>query len=224
MPAPGPSLTPQQARAILGLGPLAGVHDVRRAFRDAAKRAHPDRPGGEADQFRRVIEAYHLLQGGELALPAPPAEDSLTITPLTAVAGGEREVILEGGRCIRITLPAGLRQGERLRAGGAVFAIDITAQGETLVRGDDLWITARLAPSVLSDGGRVAIDTPLGRRIVWITRKAADRGLIRLAGQGLPARDGHAPGSLFIRLTAGEAPLEGPARQHLRRFAAAWAA
>ena len=224
MPGTGQTLTPQQARAILGLGPLSTAHEVRRAFREAAKRAHPDRPGGEAARFQQVLEAYHLLQGAGLALPAPATEDTLTITPVTALNGGERELMLTDGRRIRISLPPGLRQGDRLRTAGATFAIDITALGDTLVRGDDLWITARLAPQVLSDGGRVAVDTPLGRRIVWITKKAAERGLLRLAGEGLPARDGKSQGSLFIRLTAGETPVEGPARQQLRRFAAAWAA
>jgi len=226
MPAAGKPLSLADARRILRLGPLATPADARRAFREAAKRLHPDRPGGDAEAFRAALEAHRLLQGEPKALPAPPpvTEDRISITPVMALTGGEREVMLADGRRIRITLPAGLRDGERLRAGGVTFTIDIPAADDAQVRGDDLWITARLAPALLADGGRVAIETPLGRRIVWITRKAASRGLVRLERQGLPARGGHAQGALYIRLAAEERPVESSARTLLRRFAAAWAA
>lgn len=226
MPAAGLPLSLAQARQILGLGPLATAADARRAFREAAKRLHPDRPGGDAEAFRAAMEAHRILQGQPKALPAPPpvAEDRLAITPRMALEGGERDVALADGRRLRITLPAGLRDNERLRAGDVTFTIAISADDEAQVRGDDLWITARLAPAVLAEGGRVAIETPLGRRIVWITRKAAERGLVRLERQGLPARGGHPQGSLYIRLAADERPVESSARTLLRRFAAAWAA
>lgn len=221
------SLAPSDARAILGLGALPTAHEVRRAFREAAKRAHPDRPGGDAARFRMVLEAYRVLQtDGALKLPPPdPApEVPLTITPAEALLGGDHDTRLADGRTLRITLPAGLRHGERLRAGKALFTIAIAADGDTLVRGDDLWTTAIIAPHVLAEGGRVAVETPLGRRIVWVTRKAGERGLVRLEGQGLPARAGYPDGALFLRLTADETPAESEARQRLKRFAAAWAA
>jgi len=227
MHVPGRTLAPSDARAILGLGPLSTPHEIRRAFREAAKRAHPDRPGGDATRFRLVIEAYRVLQtDGALALAAPAYDRpvDLVITPVQALAGGQRETRLADGRTIRIKLPAGLRQGEFLRAGQAKFVIIIAAEGDTLVRGDDLWMTAKVDPTVLSEGGRAAVETPLGRRIVWVTRKAAERGLIRLEGQGLPARAGRPQGSLFLRLEAADAPSESEARLLLKRFAAAWAA
>jgi curved DNA-binding protein len=43
-------------------------------------------------------------------------------------------------------------------------------------------------------------------------------------GQGLPARGGHAQGSLFIRLSPEAGRADSAARTLLRRFAAAWAA
>jgi curved DNA-binding protein len=225
MPGPVRAISHAEARAVLGLGPAPGPHDVRSAFRDAAKRVHPDRPGGDAEQFRHVLDAYHRLQAPELAIAGPPmvAEAALQITPADALLGGDRQVRLADGRLIRVRLPAGLRDGERLRAGQALFRVAIAAEGDTMVRGDDLWMSAAVAPHVLAEGGRIAVETPLGRRIVWITRKAAQHGLIRLEGQGLPARAGHPNGALFLRLAAGHL-ADSQARQHLRRFAAAWAA
>ncbi len=80
------------------------------------------------------------------------------------------------------------------------------------IRRDDLWLTVKVEPRVLTGGGRLELDTPLGRRTVWISRKAGARGLVRLPGQ-----------DLFIRLEA-QVPPDGPARSRLRQFAAAWAA
>jgi curved DNA-binding protein len=92
------------------------------------------------------------------------------------------------------------------------------------VRGDDLWVTVAVMPRVLEDGGRVALETPLGRRIVWLTEKAGERKLVRLVGQGLPARGSHRQGHLFLRLAPKEGQANSAARNLLRRFTAAWAA
>ena len=94
-----------------------------------------------------------------------------------------------------------------------------------LVRGHDLWITADVPARVLAEGGRVAIETPLGRRIIWLTAKAGERKLVRLVGQGLPARGRHPAGHMFLRLSpAAKGATDSAARTLLRRFAAAWAA
>ncbi|MBV1788430.1 DnaJ domain-containing protein [Marinobacterium sp. D7] len=49
-----------EACQVLGLEPGAAPEAIRRAYRRLAARHHPDR-GGDAEQFRRVREAYELL-------------------------------------------------------------------------------------------------------------------------------------------------------------------
>jgi curved DNA-binding protein len=93
-----------------------------------------------------------------------------------------------------------------------------------MVRGDDLWISVAVAPRTLDEGGRIALDTPVGRRIVWLTKKAGERKLVRLVGQGLPARGSHAQGHIFLRLAPSAGQADSAARVLLRRFTAAWAA
>ena len=105
-----------------------------------------------------------------------------------------------------------------------MFEIAVRGDAQIMVRGHDLWITTPLHPHVLAQGGRVAVDTPLGRRVVWITKKAGERGLVRLAGQGLPARGDHPQGHLFLRLTEQTRATDTATRTLRRRFAAAWAA
>jgi curved DNA-binding protein len=232
MTAKGPVLTLFAARALLGVGPEADERALRKAYREAAKRAHPDRPTGDAALFRDVQAAYRLLQDA-LARPtnfppvvaAPPIVDRvfLDIDIATAVSGGAEELSIDGRR-LRLKLPAGLRAGDKVRLMDVLFEVRHRPLDGALVRGDDLWLTGKVAPRVLAEGGRVEADTPLGPRQAWISTKAADRGLVRLAGQGLPARANHRAGDLFLRLEASESEKDSLARSLLRRFAAAWAA
>ncbi len=225
-------LSIKAARALLGVGPLAGAGDIRRAFREAAKRAHPDRPGGDEAQFRKVVASYHRLQpaaamADRIIQPPAPSEARaavLAIPPLVALNGGAVEHVMATGRRIRVKLPPGLRHGDVVRAGSADLTVVMQGAPELLVRGDDLWATVSVPPHILEDGGRVSLETPVGRRIVWLTRKAGERGLVRLVGQGLPARGRRPQGHLFLRLAPAESRVDSAARTLLRRFAAAWAA
>ena len=220
----------EHARQLMGVPETATTAEIRRAFRLQAKQAHPDR-GGDAERFRELVEAHHLL----LRLPArtrparahqrswkPTAGGAeLEIAPEVAMLGGEVEHALADGRRLRLTVPAGLRAGDKVRADGVELPVVIRGDGETLVRGDDLWITAKVPPRMMDRGGKLTVETPLGRRIIWITEKSGAQALVRLQGQGLPARGRHRQGHLFVRLSPGEAE---PASEARKRFTAAWAA
>ncbi|HEY1425374.1 MAG TPA: DnaJ C-terminal domain-containing protein [Caulobacteraceae bacterium] len=227
---PAAKLSPEEARAILGLAPDASPHAVIGAFRAAAKAAHPDRPGGDAARFRDILAAYRLLQSLPrlpsviATAPAAPPEPHIEIGPLTALLGGDGEAVLADGRCIRARIAPGARHGETLDVGDAVLKIRITAEADIQVRGSDLWVTAEVAAPLLAKGGRASVATPLGEKVIWVSRKVAERALVRLAGQGLPARGTHPQGSLFIRLVPDTGAPESAARAQLRKFAAAWAA
>lgn len=231
MTGDGRNITARLARARLGVGPGADERALRAAFREAAKRNHPDRPGGDPAAFNDIMEAYRFLRGGEpepiafAPVPAAPVlrKAELEIPPEVAVLGGLALVEAADGRRLRVSLPPGMRPGEQVRAGGESFEIVVRGDG-AIVRGDDLWITLPVEPSILTDGGRLAVMTPRGERTVWVNRKAGARALVRLPGEGLPEREGRRQGDLFIRLAAGSARAEGPARKMLRQFAAAWAA
>ncbi len=220
-------LSPLEARAVLGLAPDAPPEALMGAFRAAAKLAHPDH-GGDAERFRRVLEAYRLLQSRPL-LPAPAelamAEAGFVeIDALTALNGGEAEAVLSDRRRASVGIPAGARHGETLSVEGEAVTVRLVGDAILQARGSDLWLTVTLPAHLLSDGGRARIETPFGVKLVWISRKVAERRLIRLEGQGLPARGHYPQGSLFLRLTPDSGSPESAARAQLRRFAAAWAA
>lgn len=223
-------MTLKHAREVLGVSSAATPAEVRQAFREAAKRAHPD-AGGDDGAFRQVVDAFHRLQDPlddrfttTPIRPRATPDPDLEISPALALEGGDVDHRLPDGKRIRITLPAGLRSGDKVRAGGAELCVYIRAHDGVIVRGDDVWMTVKVAPATLKKGGRISLDTPLGRRSVWIDKKAAERGLVRVEGEGLPARGRRAAGHLFVRLAATPGVADSAALALLRRFAAAWAA
>ena len=221
-------MTLSEARALLGVRSSASPTDLRRAFREAAKAAHPDRDGGSPDRFRRVMAAYRQLEqtSAEIVRPTLSAKTDLrqlAITPLMAWNGGSVEHRTADGRVLRVSLPIGLRHGDMIRAGGEEMEICVEARDGMVVRGDDLWITVSVPPRVLEEGGRVPVVTPIGRRILWVSKKAGERRLVRAPGLGLPARGRRPQGCLFVRLAPKTGPLDSAARNLLRRFTAVWA-
>lgn len=218
-----------EARALLGVAASATAAEIRRAYLEAAKTAHPDQ-GGSPEAFLRVMAAYRRLEQAAPANETPPAtarrsrRGVLEISPVQAWSGGWAEHRLKDGRIFRVKLPVGLRSGDQVRAADEMLEVAIRAEDGMLVRGDDLWITVEVAARTLAEGGRVPVITPIGRRILWVTRKAGERRLLRASGLGLPARGRHPQGHLFVRLAPRTGPLDSAARTLLRRFAAAWAA
>lgn len=230
-------LEAQRALLTLGLAPNAGLEEVRRAFRGRVMADHPDRPGGDAQRFNEALQAYRLLQarfqaaGVTAKPPAPTAPTIITITPKEAFTGGVRRLPTQGEpeRCV--TLPAGLREGDRLRVGDDIFEVNIRNRSALRAEGDDLHLTVNASSSLLSNGGRLAIQTPAGPRHIYVARQSDP--IICLSGLGLPATRSHARGSLYVHLFVNrdrpekreddKAP-QTSATEKRRQFARTWAA
>lgn len=223
----------RDALGVLGLAARADAGQLRGAYLAAVKMAHPDKPGGDAERLRRVVEAYEFLKASGPApssqrpVPRPPrpATKPLEITPVEAVLGGLRQVTLEGVGETSVRLPPGLRVGDLVAVSGVAMTVSISAADGAAVVGDHLCLTVRVDQAVIVDGGSIEVSTPTGTLRVRVTRQEAARGLVRVADGGLPPRGRHGQGHLFIRLAAASsAPYETRSRYLLRRFVAAWAA
>jgi hypothetical protein len=53
-----------QLLEALGLPPFAGLHDVKRRFRELARQYHPDH-GGDAEKFIDLMETFNQITGGK---------------------------------------------------------------------------------------------------------------------------------------------------------------
>ncbi|MFN3808050.1 DnaJ C-terminal domain-containing protein [Asticcacaulis sp.] len=238
------------ALGLLGLSEPIRAQDVQAAFRQRVKRAHPDLNGTDAP-LRRLILARDLLmrqlRNGpdiseiieELSDPAEP----LRLSVETAVTGGgivtdvplPLELIHDAGpgrslmhrKTLRITLPAGLRDGERLRLKAArpggtehVFRIEIERRDDLHAEGHDLCLTVPVDARRLRLGGQLRVETPHGLQTVDLSDAVDNR--LTLKGLGLPATSRYPAGDLHLRFEAYETPLR-PASDLLAEFHRKWA-
>ena len=233
----GTTLSLREAYALLGLHGRVEGPAALTAFRQAVKAARPDQAGGDAERFRRVIEAWRLIQkldGAGPALAAPKVEPirrpppTLILTPLEGLNGCERIVALPDRAPMKVRVPAGLRAGDhvRLKAVSATgedvyLPIAYRAEDALSVVGDDLWMPAPADPRVLADGGRIEIDTHAGPRTIWIVSGMETPIRLRLKGLGLPARGARRQGHLFVTLTPAE-PTLSAVDDMLARFETVW--
>ncbi|HEY0925906.1 DnaJ C-terminal domain-containing protein [Brevundimonas sp.] len=225
--------SPGEAWALLGLDGPADGDALTSAFRAAIKAARPENHDGDETRFRQVIAAWRLVQTqapviAEPGVPAPPppAETIIAITPREALEGGALTVWRDGRR-LKVTAPAGLRAGERLRLkGGAADGADLFlpvlirgADGLNVI-GDDLYMDWPVTRRLVDDGGRIEIDTHAGPRSAWIV--AGQESLrLRLRGLGLPARGSRPQGHLFVTLIPSE-DAPSAAEDLLVRFTRVW--
>ena len=230
----------RDALGVLGLVESAEPRQLRDAYLTAVKAAHPDKPGGDAERLRRVIEAYELLRDRRAPEPAPTASQSdwstaakpkpssrkLEITPLEAVFGGVRAVPMRGSGDVSVRLPPGLRDGDLIGVSGVIMTVAIAVDDRAAFVGDNLCLRVQVDQTLLSAGGNLEVPTPAGPLRLHVSRQDASRGLVRVDGAKLPSQGRHVQGHLFIKLEPPPvaAGAETRTRVMLRRFAAAWAA
>lgn len=211
-------MTRYEAMAVLGLSPGASAEVRKTVFRACVKAARPDRPGGDAERFRRVIEAYRILeQAGEQAdapqaasQPKPAAQPVTPVTPEVGISideaclGGARILLVGTGQAFYWRFEPGLRDGDMVRGpspfGELEFYVRIAEEVQRKVIGNDLWITLGVDPWLLEDGGRLEASTPFGPRSVWVPRGLPGDAMLRLKDCGLPARAGCPQGHALLKL------------------------
>jgi len=239
------------ALACLGLSDPVGPSAIQSAFRALAKTAHPDLNGTDIP-LRRLILARDLLMRQldsgpdmtEILEELSDLSEPLSITidqalyggPITADVPMPLELIHEAGparslmhrRILRFTLPAGLRDADRLRlkpgrpgGSGHLFRIEIRKQPDVYAAGNDLFLTVPTDERRLARGGRLRIETPAGPQEVDISAVSGPQRL-RLPGLGLPATDKHPVGDLHITLEPQSSPVR-PASELLADFHRKWA-
>ncbi len=120
-----------------------------------------------------------------------------------ALSGARRRLSLGDGPSVTVNIPAGVRDGQRIRvAGHGAPGRDGGQAGDLylLVRfkphtrfrrqGDDLQVDLRVAPWEAALGATIPVSTLTGTAQVRVPAGSSSGRRLRLRGRGLPRRDG----------------------------------
>ena len=161
-----------------------------------------------SDLFESLGERFHR---GNLRTRGQDYEGSLSLTIEEAAHGVERELDINGHK-IRVRIPRGATDGERLRLpgkggpgsnGGAAgdLYLNIALRPHALykVSGHDLELEVPIAPWEAALGAEIEIPTLAGRVALKTPAGASSGQRLRLAGKGLP-KPKSGTGDLYARL------------------------
>ena len=185
------------------LGGLGGFSEFFRQFFGGDLIGAPGRPRGRG---RRGAAAEELLRGGQ-ASPAG-ATASLEITLEEAFRGTQKPVSLQINgttRRLDVTIPKGVRSGQRIRLPGALDGTDLYLTVQVApdprfeLRGDDLVVEVPVALTEALLGATIAVPTLEGNVEMTIPPETQNAQMLRLRGQGMPRRDG-TRGDQFVRV------------------------
>ena len=88
--------------AVLGVRPGSAEHEIAAAYREKAKRWHPDRAGSE-ERMAEINAAYDLLRAADEV--APERAEHWLIAPLRQALGPELLQMLTPGEDVRLVTP-----------------------------------------------------------------------------------------------------------------------
>jgi curved DNA-binding protein len=165
------------------------------------------------DLFGGVFSGRGRRGWGPIAGADQEAELELTVEE--AYRGGRRSITLAGpggSRTFEVNIPAGARDGQRIRlagqggqgsdgapAGDLYLVARIAPHPRYRVEGRDISVDLPLAPWEAALGASVAVDTPGGEAKVNVPPGTSTGRRLRLRGRGMPDPRG-TPGDLFAEV------------------------
>jgi len=132
-----------------------------------------------------------------------------------ALAGGRRRLSLEDGRSLDVNIPAGVRDGQRIRladqgaagrdggpSGDLYLRVRLKPHPTFRRRGDDLDLDLPVAPWEAALGATVPVPTLTGTAHVRVPAGSSSGRRLRLRGRGLPKQGGgHGDLHAIVRIT-----------------------
>jgi curved DNA-binding protein len=158
--------------------------------------------GGFSDFFERWFgEGAGVADGGPLR--GRDREAVLDLSLEESLAGGRRRLSLDSEDSFEVDIPAGVREGQRIRiagkgapgrgggpAGDLYLLVHLRPHPRFRREGDDLQVDLRVAPWEAALGATVPVPTLTGTAQVRVPAGSSSGRRLRLRGRGLPARDG----------------------------------
>jgi curved DNA-binding protein len=158
--------------------------------------------GGFSDFFQQWFgEGAGAPDGGPLR--GRDREALLELSLEESLEGGRRRLSLDGDGSFEVAIPAGVREGQRIRiagkgasgrgggpAGDLYLLVHLRPHPRFHREGDDLQVDLRVTPSEAALGATVPVPTLSGTAQVRVPAGSSSGRRLRLRGRGLPARDG----------------------------------
>lgn len=144
-------------------------------------------------------------------IPGADQEAEIVLTVEEAYQGGSRSITV-GSRRLRVDIPPGVTDGQRIRlagqggrggdgapAGDLYLIVRIAPHPRYRIEGRDLHVLLPVTPWEAALGAAVAVDTPAGEAKVKVPSGTSSGRRLRLRGRGMPSR-GDKPGDLYAEV------------------------
>jgi curved DNA-binding protein len=180
------------------LGGMGGFSDFFRQFFGGdvvGQRPGGARSGGGRGR-RGAVDLEEMLR--RQSAPAQ-AEAPITVTLEEALAGAQKSVAVQLNGTTRhfdVTIPKGVRSGQKIRLPGALdgndlfLTVEIAPHPYFVRHEDDLIIEVPVTPSEAVLGAMIEVPTLEGKVEMTINPGTQNGQVYRLRGQGMPRRDG----------------------------------
>lgn len=124
---------------------------------------------------------------------------SLTIDFMEAVKGVKKEVEI-GGKKRKISIPAGVDEGQRIKFEDFILSVNIKPHNEFERDGADVFSKVELPFSLAALGGKIEVETVQGDVGLKIRNGTKSGTMMRLRGKGIPHLRARGNGDHYVRI------------------------
>ena len=184
-----------------------GFEGFGRASSDGVRFEFGD--GGFSDFFESL---FGSARTGDVRIRGADLEAAVDLSLEEAAAGGPLRISLDDGRSFTVNVPAGVRDGQRIRlAGRGGEGIGEGSTGDLYLRvhlrphrtfrveGRDLHLDVPVTPWDAALGATLEVPTLTGSAKLRLPAGSSSGRRLRLRGEGMPDRQGR-PGDLYARV------------------------
>lgn len=155
--------------------------------------------GGADDLFAEFFG--HGRRGGGGQFKGQDRHHTVTVDFLDAANGAKRRLVMDGGRSLDITIPAGIKDGQVLRLKGqgesgfgghaGDLLVKVSVAPDKLFRrvGDDIHCDIPVTLSEAVGGARITVPTIAGKVAVTVPPRSNTGTILRLKGKGIKGGD-----------------------------------
>lgn len=208
----------QEQSRFTGGHPFGGSAGGGSPFGNAEFRSHSYGTGGGQPGFDGFEDLFSGLfgggGGGQRRRTATRGQDARYIVDvdfMDAVTGAKRRLSMSDGKALDVNIPAGVKSGQTLRLrsqghpgtggappGDALIEVRVKDHPQFKRDGDNLRMTVPISLTEAVEGGKVEVNTPLGRKSLNVPAGAKGGSTLRMKKHGVQKKN--EPGDLYVTL------------------------